>query len=85
MPRSFRAISRTRPAQRNAATACRLLAISPGYRVSTAKRVKNFAPPVKRTQFAVVRSKQVHKIAQNVGPWNGNAQLLEQRFQVLFR
>jgi hypothetical protein len=38
--RSTNDIDLTRPAQRRAVTACRLVALSPGYLVCTAKRVK---------------------------------------------
>jgi hypothetical protein len=44
MPSSRRHASRTLPAQRNAAVACRLVARSGGYRMSTAKSVRNFNP-----------------------------------------
>ena len=60
MPKSVRAAVRTRAAQRNADAAWRLLALSPGYRVVTAKLVRKAMPRFKAPSVGYCGSKKLN-------------------------
>ena len=81
-PKIRRQSCRTFPAQRSAATTCRFVASSPGYRVPTANRVKYLVRGSTNGRSGV-EAKFVPRSRQNVNAWNRLPEFFQQSFQIL--